>query len=88
MGSCHVGRRYRSDCRSFGSEPPLTTHVTPDRGRTPVHPTSRGGLRFVVATFCAMVAMVSYFDRVVLSLDIEPIQNEFDLGDASFGLLM
>ena len=42
----------------------------------------------MVATFCAMVAMVSYFDRVVLSLDIEPIQNEFDLGDASFGLLM
>ena len=42
----------------------------------------------MVAAFCAMVAMVSYFDRVVLSLDIEPIQNEFDLGDASFGLLM
>jgi ACS family hexuronate transporter-like MFS transporter len=44
--------------------------------------------RFVVAAFCFVLGLVNYLDRVVISFAIEPIEHDFAITDASFGLLM
>ena len=44
--------------------------------------------RLVVAVFCFILGLVNYLDRVVISFAIEPIEHDFAITDASFGLLM
>lgn len=43
--------------------------------------------RFLIAGFCFVLGLVNYLDRVVISFAIEPIEHDFAITDASFGLL-
>ncbi len=55
----------------------------------PADPTSpASSFRFVVAAFCFVLGLINYLDRVVISFAIEPIEHDFAITDASFGLLM
>ena len=44
--------------------------------------------RFFVVVFCFVLGLVNYLDRVVLSFAIKPIEGDFEIGDADFGMLM
>jgi MFS transporter, ACS family, hexuronate transporter len=46
------------------------------------------GFRYVVAGFCFLLGLVNYLDRVVISFAIGPIERDFAITDASFGMLM
>jgi ACS family hexuronate transporter-like MFS transporter len=48
----------------------------------------RTGFRYLVAAFCFVLGLVNYLDRVVISYAIKPIERDFAITDASFGLLM
>ena len=58
---------------------------TPIKG-LPAHQLSR--YRYAVAGFCFFLGLVNYLDRVVISFAIKPIESDFGIEDASFGLLM
>ena len=47
-----------------------------------------GRYRFAIAGFCFLLGLVNYLDRVVISFAIKPIESDFGIGDAAFGLLM
>ncbi len=44
--------------------------------------------RYLVTGFCFLLGLVNYLDRVVVSFAIDPIQKDFGITDARFGLLM
>ncbi|HJO16503.1 MAG TPA: hypothetical protein QF800_06400, partial [Phycisphaerales bacterium] len=44
--------------------------------------------RYLVTGFCFLLGLVNYLDRVVISFAIDPIQKDFGITDARFGLLM
>ena len=44
--------------------------------------------RFAIAGFCFLLGLVNYLDRVIISFAIKPIETDFGIEDASFGLLM
>ena len=46
------------------------------------------GKRRGVMAFCLALTLLNYLDRVVISFAISPIQKEFGLDNAQFGLLM
>ena len=46
------------------------------------------GYRFLVVGLCFLLSLVNYMDRVIISFAIEPIQQEFGLDNASFGVLI
>ncbi len=52
------------------------------------NPRSPSSFRFVVAGFCFVLGLLNYLDRVVLSFAIRPIESDFGIADAEFGLLM
>ena len=52
----------------------------------PAHQLSR--YRFAIAGFCFLLGLVNYLDRVIISFAIKPIQSDFGIQDASFGMLM
>jgi ACS family hexuronate transporter-like MFS transporter len=63
----------------------MTTFSHPDDS---MRPHQRSGFRFLVAGFCFLLGFLNYLDRVVLSFAIRPIESDFSIGDAEFGLLM
>ena len=63
----------------------MTTVLPSEVGMRP-HQQSR--FRFFVAGFCFLLGLLNYLDRVVLSFAIRPIESDFGIGDAEFGLLM
>ena len=44
--------------------------------------------RYIVVVFCFVLGLVNYLDRVILSFAINPIEDEFEIGDTDFGMLM
>ncbi|MEE2908220.1 MAG: MFS transporter [Planctomycetota bacterium] len=58
----------------------------------PLSTQSAGGTasryRYLVAGFCFLLGLVNYLDRVIISFAIKPIESDFGIQDASFGLLM
>ena len=46
------------------------------------------GRGWAIATLAALLCLLNYFDRVVISYAIEPIQKDFGVDNASFGLAM
>lgn len=44
--------------------------------------------RFIVVTFCFVLVLVNYLDRVVISFAIKPIESDLGIADGAFGLLM
>lgn len=51
-------------------------------------PHQESGFRFLVAGFCFLLGLMNYLDRVVVSFSIRPIEADFGIADAEFGLLM
>ncbi len=46
------------------------------------------GRGWAIATLAGLLCLLNYFDRVVISYAIEPIQKDFGVDNASFGLAM
>lgn len=44
--------------------------------------------RFVVLALCFLLTLVNYMDRAIISFAIEPIKQDFDLTNTSFGVLI
>ena len=55
---------------------------------TSIESNGSGNFRFFVVVFCFVLGLVNYLDRVVLSFAIKPIEKDFAIGDANFGMLM
>jgi MFS family permease len=56
-------------------------------GHVPASDWPRPGLGWLAVTLLSLAAVASYFDRVVISLLVEPIKASFHLRDTGFSLL-